>query len=122
MLLAAILGDSLGGLFVIHTLLTSPQSFSRYIAGSPSLWWDNQMILREAASATSAHARVFLSVGSREERDGMIDPIGRLDTLLRTKIHPRQGYTVHVFDGETHSSVVPATIGRGLRAVFERNA
>lgn len=116
---SAILGNSLGGLFVIHTLLTSPHSFSRYIAGSPSLWWDNQMILRKAVSATSAGARVFLSVGSLEESEGMIKPISQLDTLLRTKIPPRGGYTYHVFEGETHSSVVPATISRGLRAVFE---
>ncbi len=119
---SAILGDSLGGLFVIHTLLTSPRSFRCYIAGSPSLWWDNQMIFREAASATSADVRVFLSVGSQEENEGMIEPIARLDTLLRTKILPGEGYIFHVFEGETHSSVGGATVSRGVRAVFERDA
>ena len=35
-----IFGHSLGGLFVLHTLLSKPQAFSTYIAGSPSIHWN----------------------------------------------------------------------------------
>ncbi|WP_437880260.1 alpha/beta hydrolase [Pseudomonas sp. LRF_L74] len=40
-------GHSYGGLFVLHTLFTRPQSFSRYAAVSPSLWWGEGAILGE---------------------------------------------------------------------------
>ncbi|WP_232729779.1 alpha/beta hydrolase [Herbaspirillum huttiense] len=40
-------GHSYGGLFVLHTLFTRPGLFSRYIAASPSLWWQGGVILQE---------------------------------------------------------------------------
>ena len=39
-------GFSLGGLFGLFTLFTSPKSFNRYVIGSPSIWWDNKHILQ----------------------------------------------------------------------------
>ena len=38
-------GFSLGGLFGLFALFTSPQSFNRYVIGSPSIWWDDKYIL-----------------------------------------------------------------------------
>ena len=37
----ALMGESLAGLFVVETLLREPGLFRRYVAVSPSLWWDN---------------------------------------------------------------------------------
>ncbi len=42
-----ILGHSLGGLFVLHTLFTRPASFNTYIAGSPSIHWNKRIIVKE---------------------------------------------------------------------------
>jgi predicted alpha/beta superfamily hydrolase len=41
-------GHSYGGLFVLHTLFAHPEDFQHYIAVSPSLWWQEGRILREA--------------------------------------------------------------------------
>lgn len=40
-------GHSFGGLFVLHTLFKQPNSFQRYVAASPSLWFDNNLLSRE---------------------------------------------------------------------------
>ncbi|BBI61027.1 hypothetical protein HSBAA_23330 [Vreelandella sulfidaeris] len=48
----AIFGHSLGGLFVLHALLTQPSSFDRYIAISPSLWWYGERPLASLAQQT----------------------------------------------------------------------
>jgi len=37
---SALIGGSLGGLFVIHALLNAPTLFKSYVALDPSLWWD----------------------------------------------------------------------------------
>jgi len=37
----AVIGESLGGLFIIETLMEDPNLFDDYIAINPSLWWDN---------------------------------------------------------------------------------
>jgi len=41
-------GHSFGGLFAIHTLITTPELFNAYIALDPSLWWDNGKTLQDA--------------------------------------------------------------------------
>ncbi|MFJ2985783.1 MULTISPECIES: alpha/beta hydrolase [unclassified Pseudomonas] len=41
-------GHSYGGLAVLHALFTRPGAFSHYAAASPSLWWHDGAIVREA--------------------------------------------------------------------------
>ena len=41
----SLFGHSFGGLFVLHTVMTHPETFQRYIAASPSLWFDNYALL-----------------------------------------------------------------------------
>lgn len=41
-------GHSLGGLTVINSLLNHTSLFDSYVAIDPSLWWDNQLIIKNA--------------------------------------------------------------------------
>ncbi len=41
-------GHSLGGLFVVHAMLSRPELFNSYIAVSPALQWDNQVAVKRA--------------------------------------------------------------------------
>jgi len=43
-----LIGHSFGGLFTVTTLVRHPGLFNAYVAIDPSLWWDNQLILKEA--------------------------------------------------------------------------
>ena len=45
----SLFGHSFGGLFVLHTFMTHPETFQRYIAASPSLWFDNYALLNRQA-------------------------------------------------------------------------
>ncbi|MGP7735650.1 alpha/beta hydrolase [Oceanimonas smirnovii] len=38
-------GHSFGGLFVLHTLFHYPESYQRYVAADPSLWWQGGQLL-----------------------------------------------------------------------------
>ncbi|MDY0780983.1 alpha/beta hydrolase-fold protein [Tenacibaculum sp. IB213877] len=42
------IGHSFGGLTVLNTWLTQPTLFNSYIAIDPSIWWDNEYILKIA--------------------------------------------------------------------------
>jgi predicted alpha/beta superfamily hydrolase len=61
----AIVGESLAGLFVIETMMLEPKLFDRYIAVSPSLWWNNQSLVRNAqenmVSAIGHNMRLYLT-------------------------------------------------------------
>lgn len=44
-------GHSLGGLTVFNALINHPELFNSYVAIDPTLWWDNQMLLKRAPVA-----------------------------------------------------------------------
>lgn len=44
----AIIGESLAGLFVTETFLLKPEMFDYYIAFDPSLWWNDEFLLKSA--------------------------------------------------------------------------
>lgn len=46
----ALMGESLAGLFTLETLLRAPSSFDDYIIISPSLWWNDAALSKEAAA------------------------------------------------------------------------
>ena len=68
-------GHSYGGLFTLHTLFTRPAAFQRYVAASPSVWWNDRHILTEknawlktrASTAAPAAPRLLITVGSLEQ-------------------------------------------------------
>ena len=43
-----LIGHSLGGLMVMNTLLKHTNLFNAYISIDPSIWWDNQFLLKQA--------------------------------------------------------------------------
>lgn len=51
---AAIVGESLAGWFVVETFLLDPTLFDRYIALSPSLWWNDDGLLHIAGAQLRA--------------------------------------------------------------------
>ena len=126
---ATLVGDSLGGLFTLHALFTRTDDYNRYLVGSPSIWWDNQMLFETEAVYADGHedldADVFISVGALEEGvnpefddSKMVSNSIEMVARLRAHDYPNLRLTEHVFEGETHLSVIPATMSRGLRELF----
>ena len=44
----SIIGESLSGLFVVETFFLDPEMFDNYIAFDPSLWWNDQQLVKTA--------------------------------------------------------------------------
>lgn len=113
-----LVGHSLAGLLVMHALLSDPDAFQRYVASSPSLWWDDGVLLSDADAVGDVPARLFISFGGLEPAGQMLEPGARMDALLR-EAGPGLDYAYEVFSGENHGSVIPIAFSRGLRAVFD---
>lgn len=117
-----LVGHSLGGLFALNLLLTEPTLFQRYVIGSPSAWWDERFIfaLEENFSSENSdlNARVFMSVGGREDSPQMRTTIRDLNLQLRQRDYAGLVLDYYEFPSETHFSVIPAVLSRGLKSVF----
>ncbi|MDC0071698.1 alpha/beta hydrolase-fold protein [Gammaproteobacteria bacterium] len=120
-------GFSLGGLFGLFTLFTSPKSFNRYVIGSPSIWWDNKHILQieEEYSKNNKElpAKIFMSAGDLEEEGDsdafrMVTNVKSLSKTLKKRNYERLTMKTVILEDETHCSAVAATLNRGLRSVF----
>jgi predicted alpha/beta superfamily hydrolase len=63
-------GSSLGGLVSLYLGLKYPQVFGKLAVVSPSVWWDNRMILRDVrALSRRPRTRIWLDIGTKEGRD-----------------------------------------------------
>src|SRR6185503_3585110 len=63
------IGHSYGGLFCTYVMLTEPDLFNRYVIVSPSLWFENGLMLKveaEGAPQRRTAAQVYFAIGSRE--------------------------------------------------------
>ncbi|WDZ94730.1 alpha/beta hydrolase-fold protein [Herbaspirillum sp. WKF16] len=140
----ALWGHSYGGLFVLHTLFSRTRLFSAYIAASPSLWWQQGVILAEekrfageaALAAKHAGARVWLMAGDAERRQRRPghDAAPAADAAqamqasraampaqalpeLAARLRERDGLEVslRIFPGMAHGPMLPASLEPALR-------
>lgn len=65
----ALFGHSFGGLLVTHALFTRPASFSTFLISSPSIWWQDKVVLRNLPELLQSptRPRVQISVGALED-------------------------------------------------------
>ena len=118
-----IAGHSLGGLFAGYCLFTAPDVFTRYGISSPSFLWNNDEILSTekafAAKHMTLNAKVFISVGSLEPKV-MFPPIDAFTKALKEHNYKGLSLTHEIFENETHSSVMAASITRTLKILYPK--
>lgn len=81
----AVVGESLAGLFIVETLLLEPSLFHRYIALSPSVWWNAGTLVRDAPdrvpAVAAARPTLFLASANEEQ---IVERTAALAATLRT--------------------------------------
>ncbi|MCX4244782.1 alpha/beta hydrolase [Paraliomyxa miuraensis] len=103
---AAIVGESLAGLFVVETLLLRPELFDAYIAVDPSLWWADRALLGSAEAHLGEHVlrgkSLFIASGSEPELATLASSL--VETLSG---HTRDGLTVRYepMPEQTHATI-----------------
>jgi predicted alpha/beta superfamily hydrolase len=87
-------GSSLGGLVTLYLGLRYPHVFGKLAVVSPSVWWDEQLIIKDVRSSQpKTHARIWLDMGTDEGlnatadartlRDALVSKGWRLDADLK---------------------------------------
>lgn len=120
---SGILGISTGALFASYVLFSEPDEFDNYILGSPRLDRDDFATLRYDEDyynkSQSLPVNIFLSVGSEDSEHILLSWI-RLRDRLQGRNYKGMNLTVTTFEGENHTSGIPATISRGIRELYKK--
>ena len=118
----ALAGYSYGGLFTLFSLFYSPETFRRYYAGSPSIWWDTKVIFQDEKEYADIHkdlpVRLFMSAGSLEDKSSIAD-MYEMAARLESRNYPNLKLETHIFEGETHSSCYAGGISRALKVIYK---
>jgi predicted alpha/beta superfamily hydrolase len=115
---SALIGESAAGLFVIETFLVEPALFDAYIAADPSVWWNEQELVRGAhprlAWWTAGPKKLYFATAEMQEG------IEILATALRIQAPAGLAWVHDPMPHETHGTIFPAAALRGIRWVFVR--
>lgn len=118
----ALMGHSLGGVFVLNALAAEASVFSSFVAVSPSIWWNPEAIEADFAADVIGSRRLLLLVGETEEATtgtgagrAVVSRVVSLGAQLEA-LSPGQ-VEVHVAPDEDHGSMPVATLARALRFV-----
>jgi predicted alpha/beta superfamily hydrolase len=116
------MGSSLGGIFGLYSLFRHSDTFQRYIIGSPWIEGDNSQALEFETEYATNHsdlpAQVFIGAGSLEP-EFVVNNLLQLEKAFQNRNYPNLRLQTQIFEGETHLSVVPYNISRGLKLVYE---
>ncbi|WP_225085458.1 alpha/beta hydrolase [Pectobacterium colocasium] len=125
-------GHSFGGLFTLYTLFNHTESFQRYVAASPSIWWGNGVVV-PARTPLLSTSPLSITVTAGENEDEPVKtqagkPVDekRAERLSQRKMVERaktlvaqlneQGTKTDfiLFRGKGHGDVIPDAIGKAV--------
>ncbi len=113
-------GSSLGGLLTLHLGLKYPTVFSRLAVLSPSVWWDNRVILREVeALPGKLPFRIWLDAGTAEGEEVLRDSRALRDALKAKGWVEGQDLMYHEAEGGQHNEASWAgRVGEFLKFLY----
>lgn len=119
----ALSGWSLGGLFTVHAFLESPSLFSRYLAISPSLWWDDSLLVKDTRErlrrgGSLSPKPLVITLGTLEggDMDGSVRKL--FAPLLMNRAPASLAFTFREIPDEGHGYVPYKAYYDGLSAAF----
>jgi uncharacterized protein len=122
-------GYSAGGTFGLYTLFTQPDTFRRYVVGSPATAYGGHnfsidLVRSHLASGRSLDAKMFLSVGELEDSHRgvgefeVVTGYCQVVRLLRQSVIAGLELTTRIFPDETHATAWSPAFSHGLKALL----
>jgi len=108
-------GVSYGGLFVMNAFVKDPLCFNGYLSLSPSMWWDNDIILnktKELLSKTPEFpTRLYLTMAN----EGLSMGVDSLDVLLKKYAPKNFAWKFDKHPDEVHNTIHFKGIWDGIK-------
>ncbi|UTW65556.1 alpha/beta hydrolase [bacterium SCSIO 12643] len=117
-----IIGQSLGGLLATQILLQKPNMFEDYIIVSPSLWWDNQKMIKGAKSYFQMNPelekRIFLSIG--KEHPEMHQVADMLAEAIRRSTNSKMELYYQPILDEDHATILHIAVYNAFKKLYPK--
>jgi hypothetical protein len=116
-----LMGCSLGGLITLYALFTHTDMFSGYVAASPAIGWNKEVIYKYEQqyfeNRNAKPARLYLSIGGVERN---VPGFEKFSNFLVNRKYEALHIKPAVLENTGHSGTKSETFGRGLQYIFER--
>ncbi|MBK8944615.1 MAG: alpha/beta hydrolase [Ignavibacteriae bacterium] len=112
-------GFSLGGLFTIYTLLNEKSLFNGFIAGSPYLKSDIEILSKITTGFENFDKKLFISYGELESEIDYKIPINNLVYKIQHKAIVDKNIKLQIFESGTHFTTPADALTYGLKFIFE---
>lgn len=116
-----LIGHSFGGLFTVHALVNKSALFDAYLAISPSLWWDDQLLVDQAETffkeTPDLKKKLYMTIGN--EGGDMLGGNWKLAAVLEESAPKDLDWQFHRMEKETHGSVPHRSTYDGFEVMFE---
>jgi len=114
-------GQSLGGLLATEILLKKPEMFNNYFIISPSLWWDDESLLKQASQLLTkipdTKKFIYVSVG-KGEHPVMIKDAESLDDILKKSNKKNWTVEYKMMETDNHATILHRSLYEGLVKLF----
>jgi predicted alpha/beta superfamily hydrolase len=112
-----IIGQSLGGLLATEILYKKPDLFDNYIIISPSLWWDDQSLLKLKPKAYDTDKKIYIAVG--KEGKVMENDAKNLYNFLNA--NKKENTTLHFkfLEEQDHGDTLNLAVYAAFEALFK---
>ncbi len=108
-------GVSYGGLFVMNAFVNDPLYFNGYLSLSPSMWWDNNIILNKTSALLSKTpefpTRLYLTMAN----EGLSMGVDSLDALLKKYAPKNFAWKFDKHPDEVHNTIHFKGIWDGIK-------
>jgi uncharacterized protein (TIGR02246 family) len=115
----AIVGESLAGLFVVETFFLEPDLFDTYIAFDPSLWWNNQKLVSDAAARLRARPELKKTLYFANSSDAIEGVAQKFADVLGKNAPAGVRWHFEKMPEEKHSTIYHPAALKAFRAVFK---
>lgn len=114
-----IMGESLAGLFCLETFLRAPKTFTDYVCVSPSLWWDNGALAKEAPAALAGMTGQAHSFYMAYASDDGVDATDQsIAAALKANAPPTIRWRFEPMPGEHHATIYHPAATQAFRWLF----
>jgi len=112
-------GHSLTAMFGVHTLATRSNLFNAYIAASPFLMHDNEIVIKEMESfleeSSNINKYLYLTIGDEPEYFKSLD---KITTLLQKEAPADLKWKYEKMESEDHGTIPHKTIYNALEHLY----